>query len=52
MPITQPNHEEFPIDWSSPPSTKTLTRSIFIASRCKLTNNLLVEAIPMKQRRH
>jgi len=52
MPITQPNHEEFPIDWSLPPSTKTLTRCIFIGSRQKLANDLLIEGIPMQQRRH
>ena len=52
MPITQPNHEEFPIDWSeSPSSSSGLIRSIFIASRCKLDNPLLVEEIPIKQKK-
>ena len=52
MPITQPNHEEFPIDWSVPPSTQTLTRSVFIASRQQIDNKLLVADIPRKQKRH
>jgi FkbM family methyltransferase len=52
MPMTQPNHEEFPIDWSLPPSTKILTRSVYIASRHPLNNPLLIETIPMKQKRH
>ena len=52
IPITQPNHEEFPTDWNSPPRTKSLSRSIFIASRQILTNPLLIEDIPMRQSRH
>jgi|GEM_PF-263497 len=52
MPITQPNHEEFPVDWSLPASTKILTRSIYIASREALDNQLLLEDIPRKQQRH
>ena len=52
MPITQPNHEEFPIDWITPPPKKILNRAIFIASREKLNNSLLTEKIPMKQIRH
>lgn len=52
MPITQPNHEEFPIDWSLAPSTNALTRSIFIGSRNRITNDLLIEGIPIQQRRH
>ena len=52
MPITQPYHEEFPIDWTSPPSAYALTRSVFVASRQQLRNDLLVEEIPMQQTRH
>jgi FkbM family methyltransferase len=52
MPITQPHHEEFPIEWSLPPSTAILTRSVFIASRQPLDNQVLIEDIPMKQKRH
>lgn len=52
MPITQPNHEEFPLDWSSEPQNNTLTRSVFIASKTPLDNPLLIEEIPMTQQRH
>lgn len=51
MPLTQPNHEEFPLDWTSPPPTG-LVRSVYIASRQKLAYPLLVEDIPMRQQRH
>lgn len=51
MPITQPNHEQFPIDWTLS-SSKTLVRSVFIASRQELNNLLLLEDIPLKQQRH
>lgn len=52
MPITQPNHEEFPLDWTVAPSTKILTRSVYIASRQPLDNPILIEDIPLKQKRH
>jgi SAM-dependent methyltransferase len=52
LPVTQPNHEEFPIDWSSSPPEDRLSRAIFIASRKKITHNLLFEEILMKQIRH
>ncbi len=50
MPITQPNHEQFPTDWSSSPPGNTLSRAIFVASREQLTNKLLTESIPMQQK--
>jgi len=52
MPITQPNHEEFPLDWTLPSSINILTRSVYIASRQPLDNPLLIDSIPMKQKRH
>lgn len=52
LPITQPNHEEFPLDWASRPETTNLTRSVFIASRQKISNPLLIEGIPTQQQRH
>lgn len=53
MPIIQPNHEEFPLDWTLPPiNKKILTRAVFIASRRKIINKLLKEDIPMRQIRH
>jgi hypothetical protein len=52
MPVTQPNHEEFPIDWSNEPTIDRLTRAIFVASRQSIENSQLVEHIPKQQRRH
>lgn len=52
VPLTQPDHEEFPIDWQRPNlHTAPLARSIFIASRVPLKNHLLVEQLPVKQTR-
>lgn len=54
MPVTQPNHEEFPLDWSAEaaPTEDRLTRSTFVASRQPIENAQLVEHIPKLQRRH
>ncbi len=52
MPVTQPNHKEFPTDWTTPDETKPLVRSVFVASRVAIENELLVEDVPLKQRRH
>lgn len=52
MPVTQPNHKEFPIDWTADLSGARLTRSVFIASREPIHNPLLVDGIPMRQQRH
>ncbi len=51
FPRTQPNHEEYPLDWSSPGPANTLSRAIFIAARQQVTNPLLVEAMPRRQER-
>ena len=51
MPITQPNHEQFPIDWNFCSPEKS-SRSVFIASRQELNNLLLLQDIPLKQQRH
>jgi hypothetical protein len=51
MPITQPNHEEFPLDWTVPPREKQiLIRAVFIASRRRIINELLVAEVPMQQK--
>ena len=52
LPITQPYHNNFPIDWSSPPAQKGSDRAIFIASRQKIINKYLTEEIPLKQTRY
>lgn len=42
VPRTQPNHEQFPIDWTQPGQhLATLQRAVFIASRNPLTSPLL-----------
>lgn len=53
MPITQPWHEQFPIDWASgTPEQAFLQRAIFVGSRVALDNPNLVERVPSKQSRH
>ena len=53
VPITQPNHEEFPVDWNSPEHANgLLNRAVFVASRSPLDNPQLVESLPARQRRH
>jgi SAM-dependent methyltransferase len=52
MPLTQPYHKEFPVDWETAPSSIKLARSIFIGSRYKINNELITEEIPMKQKRY
>jgi hypothetical protein len=52
IPRTQPNHEYFPIDWSSHQSHSRLTRAIFIGSREPIENDLLSDQLLMLQRRH
>jgi hypothetical protein len=53
IPITQPWHEEFPLNWnalgSTPAQNNKLTRAIFIASRAELKNHQLVDNIPTEQ---
>lgn len=53
IPMTQPNHEEFPLDWSSPTQHKpSLSRAVFVASRKEISNDLLVPELIAKQTRH
>jgi FkbM family methyltransferase len=50
MPVTQPNHEQFPKDWNQKEYKKNqLTRSVFIASKTEIINKLLIDKIPMVQ---
>jgi Methyltransferase domain len=51
VPMTQPWHEEFPVDWSQPALSGGLTRAIFIASRRLIENPLLVKELPDRQTR-
>jgi SAM-dependent methyltransferase len=50
LPISQPSHEMFPLDWSDPTAHKDpLVRAVFIASKAKLENPFLVEVLPVSQ---
>jgi SAM-dependent methyltransferase len=53
VPKTQPNHEEFPIDWTAPAKHEApFSRAVFIASREKLDNPLLEPSLMPRQIRH
>jgi len=52
IPKTQPNHEEFPLDWTSSEEHQGLSRAIFIASRSILTNEMLTTELLNHQSRH
>ncbi len=47
LPITQPNHDQFPTSW--PHKCKSNCRSIFIASKVKIDSKSLIDLIPQKQ---
>jgi hypothetical protein len=50
MPVTQPWHDEFPVDWTQAELTHSpLIRAVFIASHQPLDNHLLTEELPMIQ---
>ncbi len=53
LPVTQPNHEEFPIDWTRPDRhAATLSRAVFVASRSRIDNPALSSELLSLQRRH
>lgn len=49
MPLFQPDHEQFPVNWMLKNRPSRLTRSIFVASRKKIYNPALSELIPLFQ---
>jgi 2-polyprenyl-3-methyl-5-hydroxy-6-metoxy-1,4-benzoquinol methylase len=52
MPTTQPCHEQFPLDWTQHVSTpRRAKRAVFIGSRTKLVNSMLLDYVPDKQTR-
>jgi SAM-dependent methyltransferase len=52
VPATQPNHEEFPIDWTQPSThAAALSRAVFVASRASIENSDLITELPSRQRR-
>lgn len=55
LPVTQPSHEQFPIEWNNQQTQKDqwdLARSVFIASREPLSNPLLTEELLKVQVRY
>ncbi len=53
LPLTQPNHEEFPVDWSTSEVRRhRITRAVFIASLNSIENDQLVPFLPLRQTRH
>ncbi len=53
VPKTQPNHDEFPLDWSAPEKHQNeLSRAVFIASRAPIDNDMLVPSLVQQQVRH
>jgi len=52
IPKTQPNHEQFPIDWNSTDGHSGLSRVIFVASKTKLQNDTLTTELLELQSRH
>jgi SAM-dependent methyltransferase len=49
---TQPNHEEFPTDWTAPDRHRGLSRSVFVCSREPLAHDGLSAGLPDHQSRH
>lgn len=50
MPMTQPWHAEFPIDWSLPELVDNpLIRAVYVATREAINNRILTEDLPMRQ---
>ncbi len=53
VPRTQPNHEQFPVDWNAPKEHEAaLQRAIFVASLEPVCNEMLVPELLMQQTRH
>ena len=52
IPRTQPNHEEFPIDWTLHEKHRGLARAVFIASREVIDNDTLTTDLLNMQERH
>ena len=53
IPKTQPNHEEFPLDWTAPDKHRhELIRAVFIASRETIDNEALSSTLMDQQTRH
>lgn len=52
IPVTQPFHNEFPVDWSATPEgSVSFQRAVFVASREKINNEMLVSHLMRQQAR-
>ena len=52
VPATQPCHEEFPLDWTTPDKhVSPIQRAVFIASRERLQNEQLIASLVCQQTR-
>lgn len=53
VPTTQPNHEEFPLDWTAPESAPSgPNRAVFVASRHEIVSDVLSTTLLDRQTRH
>jgi SAM-dependent methyltransferase len=52
MPLTQPAHDQFRLDWNGPIDSPRRSRSIFIASRTALQKAVLIDRVPGIQYSH
>jgi len=53
LPKTQPNHEDFPLDWTKPwKHERSAKNAVFIASRYRIANDLLTQLLLSEQLRH
>ena len=52
LPTTQPNHPDFPLDWTADVDDAKTRRAIFIASRHSLENASLTAELPPRQSPH
>jgi len=53
IPRTQPNHAEFPLDWTAPEKhTAVLSRAVFVASKSAIANPVLSPELLPRQVRH
>jgi len=49
---TQPDHPEFPLDWTGEFPGAGLIRSIYVASRTELKNPFLIDDVPSQQEKY
>jgi cyclopropane fatty-acyl-phospholipid synthase-like methyltransferase len=52
VPLSQPNHEHFPENWTIVDKKRKTYRAVFIVSQKELANKQLIEHLPMNQTTH